>query len=334
MPYTIGVFTELLNDAMHQQKIRLLDGYMNALMSLFRISFLLVTLLFPIIGNADSSPLVESDWLKKNMSKPGLVLLETQPLKFYQRAHLPGSVHTDYNRWRITNDDGLGKMLPKPDVLANLIGEHGIDNQSHVVIVPVGRGAGDMAAAARIYWSLHVAGLEQISILEGGLIGWHQAYGEDAFESGKSSPVQKKFTLNLREEQLMPMTKVEKYLNAGYSIVDARSNDEFVGLVSGAPNERPGALPTAVSLPYDSLMKKDGSGLLTPEQLKQRFIDAGAPLTGPQVSYCHTGHRTSLTWFVTHELLGNKDARLYDGSTLEWSVTDDQPLVTSAKQVK
>lgn len=307
---------------------------MSTWSSFYRVCVVLVALLFSPVSMSSSQPLVSPEWLKNNMTQAGVILLETQPLKFYQRAHIPGSVHTDYNRWRTTDDTGLRKMLPKPELLANLIGEHGIDNQSHVVIVPVGRGAGDMAAAARIYWSLHVAGLEQISILEGGLIGWHQAYGQDAFESGNSSPVQKKFTLDLREKQLMPMTKVEKYLNAGYSVVDARSKEEFVGLVSGAPNERPGALPTAVSLPYDSLMKKDGSGLLTPEQLKQRFVDAGAPLTGPQVSYCHTGHRTSLTWFVTHELLGNKDARLYDGSTLEWSVTDDQPLVTSVKQVK
>lgn len=291
-------------------------------------ALLIVVGLLPHLAIAKIPPLVSPHWLQENLNQTALVVLDIQPRQYFERAHIPGAVHTDYGRWRITDDNGLGKMLPKPALLATLIGSHGIGNDSHVVIAPFGRGAGDMAAAARIYWTLYVAGLEQISILDGGLFTWYRAFGKEALESGFTPATAKAFEVRLRDEQLMPMDKVGEHLSAGRSLIDSRSVPEFVGQVAGAPNERPGALPKAVNLPYDSLMKPDDSGLLDLEQLKQRFRDAGAPLTGPQISYCHTGHRTSLVWFVSHALFGNDDARLYDGSTLEWSATESRPLVT------
>ena len=123
------------------------------------------------------------------------------------------------------------------------------------------------------------------------------------------------------------MEKVADALKGEQSIVDARSTHEYFGIISGGLNERPGSLPKAVNLPYETLMDADENELLPLDQLATRFKQAGAPMTGPQIPYCHTGHRTSLVWFVSHELLGNKQARLYDGSTLEWAATPDQPLV-------
>jgi len=46
----------------------------------------------------------------------------------------------------------------------------------------------------------------------------------------------------------------------------------------------------------------------------------------PTVVYCHTGHRTSLSWFVFHEILGNEKAILYDGLTREWAGRNDLPV--------
>ena len=40
---------------------------------------------------------------------------------------------------------------------------------------------------------------------------------------------------------------------------------------------------------------------------------------GPVVSYCNTGHWAATDWFVMHELLGRKEARLYAGSMVEWT---------------
>jgi thiosulfate/3-mercaptopyruvate sulfurtransferase len=50
---------------------------------------------------------------------------------------------------------------------------------------------------------------------------------------------------------------------------------------------------------------------------------------GPIVNYCNTGHWASTDWFVFHELLGRKDAKLYAGSMVEWTSNDSRPIESS-----
>ena len=42
--------------------------------------------------------------------------------------------------------------------------------------------------------------------------------------------------------------------------------------------------------------------------------------------FCNTGHWASLTWFVTSELLGHKNLRLYDGSLADWTMQSGKEL--------
>lgn len=275
---------------------------------------------------AELPALVSPQWLKAQQDNKKLVILEMQPQQTYVRHHLPNSVRTDYGVWRDTNKKGVRKMLPNREKLAALIGSLGISNDSQVVIVPIGRGAGDMASAARVYWSLFVAGLDDVAILEGGIIGWHRAFGDELLVAGRTEVEPKEFKIKLREDHIMTMEKVRGYLDTGKDIVDARSHDEYIGLIAGR-GERVGALPRAINLHYQELMNPEQTALLDKKALKTKFEGLDIPLQGEQVSYCHTGHRTALVWFVSHSVLGNKQARLYDGSTLEWSSTDDQPLV-------
>lgn len=293
---------------------------------------LLISLSFISSAFAIETALISPELLVEKKIQENTVVLEIQPLNYYQQAHIPGAVHTDFENWRSTNREGIQQMLPEQTQLARLIGGLGIDNQSKVIIVPIGRGAADMAAAARIYWTLYVAGLDHLSILEGGLLAYIKAYGREDLESGNKAVKAKAFKVQLRLPEISNMKKVDYFLDLGFGIIDARSPDEFNGKVTGSPAENPGALPTAVNLSYDSLMNAKGSALLDANALQLLFEKAGAPLDGPQLSYCHTGHQAALIWFASHEILGNKQARLYDGSTLEWSATPGSRLINRSAQ--
>lgn len=275
---------------------------------------------------AADAALISPEMLVKKQQQANTVVLEIQPLNYYQQAHISGSFHTNYADWRVTNAVGLSEMLPEEAQLAILIGGLGIDNDTEVIVVPVGRSAGDMATAARIYWTLYVAGLDHLSILAGGLIAYTKVFGREALESGNPTVNAKPFEVRLRLSEITNMKKVDHFLELELGIIDARSFDEFNGILAGTAAEKPGAIPTAVHLPYDSLMNAKGNALLDANALKALFENAGANLNGPQLSYSHTGHRAALVWFVSHEILGNREARLYDGSTLEWSATPGSPL--------
>ena len=91
-------------------------------------------------------------------------------------AHIPGSVHSDYDKARLARErNGVPFMLPSVPELEELIGDLGIDEDSHVVVVPAGVSSTDFGSAARVYWTLKVAGVPNVSILDGGVAAWKAA---------------------------------------------------------------------------------------------------------------------------------------------------------------
>jgi len=297
-----------------------------------RLTFLKIIVIFVLGGLssafASNTSLIDAAALKAKLGEPGVVVLEIQPQQYYVQAHLPGSTRTDYANWRITNPNGVPETLPDTAQLEQLIGRLGIDNESEVIIVPIGQGPGEMAVATRIYWSLYIAGLDNLSILNGGLIGYYNTYGAEGLTGGSDSkPDAKQFKIKLREQELMNMDKVQEYIDSGYELLDARSQAEYRGEVAGSAKERPGSLPGAKNIPFNTLMNQKGDAFLDIDAIRALYTAADMPTEGAQLAYCHSGHRASLAWFVSHELLGNKEALMYDGSMLEWAATPDRPLV-------
>jgi thiosulfate/3-mercaptopyruvate sulfurtransferase len=294
-------------------------------MKLYRVicGFLLL-LLFG--GGAQATPaLVDSQWLMAHQGSPDLVIVDLQSPKDYQRAHFPGAVNSDYSRWRTSAKSKTPKSMPSVSRLESMIGGLGIDKATHVVLVPFGRSAGDMASATRIYWTFKALGHEKISILNGGLLAYARGGRNRPLEKKSHFPKPKTFKAHLNPDYLVDKTDVQKAMDNAQPLVDNRSVAEYLGLYQGGAKDRAGTIPGALNLPYEWLMVNGGGMFHDPEDLKAIYTASGVPLEGEQISFCQTGHRTSLGWFVSHELLGNKKARLYDGSMAEWGASKELP---------
>ncbi|MCD6580650.1 MAG: sulfurtransferase [Desulfuromusa sp.] len=288
------------------------------------LQILLLLLLSVGLAHA-ATPLVDSGWLMANLDKPNIRILDLQPRSGYQRAHLPGSVNTDYGKWRVKGLNGTPAVIPEQDYLDNLIGQLGIDKNTHVILAPVGAGASDMAVATRIYWTFKAMGHDEISILNGGLTAYSQIPGHH-FVDEAHIPEPKQFKGQLRPEYFPGAKAVKAALDRGVTFVDSRSYDEYIGKVGGGWGKRAGTIPGSILLSFDRLVVNGSGQFHDLDKIKEIYQSSGVPITGEQISFCHTGHRTSLFWFVSHELLGNKDARMYDGSTIEWEADHDLPL--------
>ena len=79
-------------------------------------------------------------------------------------------------------------------------------------------------------------------------------------------------------------------------------------------------------MPLDRLTA-DGA-FKTTAALAELFAGANVAPDGPVTCFCNTGHMAALGWFVAHTLLGNAEARLYDGSMAEWSADPSLDVVT------
>jgi len=290
-------------------KIRLLTG------------LLLAFTLTPLFA----TPLVDAEWLNAHLKDENLVVLDLQDRNSYQRYHVPGAVNSNYGDWRQTSPKGTPQLMTPPARLEQLIGSLGIDNDSQVVLVVMGSGAGDMASATRIYWTFKALGHDQVSILDGGLINYanKRVY---PLQKGLNQPKPKAFKAKLRTAFRPDSQTVKAALENGALAVDNRSRAEYLGIYRGGDKERPGSLPQAVHLAYDWLTVNGGGQFQSLDNLKKIYAAAGVPLQGKQINYCHTGHRAALGWFVSHELLGNEEAQLYDGSTAEWAKDANLPM--------
>ena len=126
----------------------------------------------------------------------------------YAAAHIPGSVHSDYDKagWRVTRNN-VPFMVPTVPELEKLIGDLGIDEASHVVVVPAGVNVLDFGSAARTYWTLKYVGVKDVSILDGGLAAWRQA--GLPVESGVKAPSPRIFTATVDNSILALANDVE-----------------------------------------------------------------------------------------------------------------------------
>jgi thiosulfate/3-mercaptopyruvate sulfurtransferase len=285
---------------------------------------------------ADTPALVDAEWLKAHQDQPDVVVLDIQSPKEYQRFHIPGAINASYDRWRTQPPkkgskaerdqagDALTSMLPPVEQLESLLSELGINNGDHIVIVPTGRGASDLAAAARVFWTLKVLGHERASVLDGGLIAYADSGAPLARGSEQRPPTE--YQANFQPELVPDAAAVRAALAQDAQPVDARSEGEFVGLYTGDEAERPGTIPGSRHLPHDWVSDAGSGKLRSRGALEALFKARGVETDGEQIHFCHSGNRAALTWFAAYAVLGNEEARLYDGSMMEWARNDELPI--------
>ncbi len=290
----------------------------------------LTALLFIKAAAAESvTPLISPFWLVGHLQNEDLVVLDLQSPEGYRRAHIPGAVNSDYGKWRTASKSPNPKMLPPSSVMEPMIGALGIGNDTHVVLAPLGQSAGDLAIAARIYWSLKALGHDKVSILDGGLIAYAQA--RQPLERTPNVPQARTFKASPRPEYIPGKAQVLAALEQGVQLVDNRSRAEYLGIYRGGGKARPGTIPGSVNLPYDWLTVNGSAQLHSAEDLRTLFQSAGAALEGEQINFCQSGNRAALSWFVAHEILGNEKAVLYDGSMAEWAVDPATPMASEVQ---
>jgi len=286
-----------------------------------------------------AEPLVDVAWLKSNLGRPGIVILDLRPSRGqYANGHIPGAVFSDYGRdgWRERNAAGIEGMLPPPEKLEKLIGGLGIDNQTHVILAPEGRNAADMGTATRVYWTFKVSGHDEVSILNGGFFAWIADVDKDRkpinpIDAGDVRLTAKSFKATIRREMIVERADVQKAIAEKTVLVDNRPPDFYLGLTQSFAAKRAGTLPGAQSMPEAWLTLNNGGLFRSKTQLANLYKAANVPTTGDQISFCNTGHWASLGWFVSSEILGNKQAKMFSGSMAEWSADPNLPVEVKVK---
>lgn len=245
----------------------------------------------------------------------------------FAAGHVPGAAFSDYaaDGWRAKIGNAPGKV-PDAAYLAALLGRLGILPAHHVVLVPSGTSANDLAAVARVYFTLRLVGHAAVLILDGGSAAW---LSDPAFPVeqglGKVVPVAPypvQWQADLRAEVPQVLDAIEQ----GSTLIDARSRAYFEGYEKAGEARVAGRIPGAISRDYAALFDPARHGLKDKAAL-ETYFDGVPP--GDIITYCNTGHTAALDWFVLSEIL-KRPTRLYDGSMTEWTEDESRPVEVGA----
>ncbi len=231
----------------------------------------------------------------------------------YAEGHIPGAASSPYALWR-GPPENLG-ALPPMDVLQGLVQGLGIAASTPVVIVHEGASPSDMGSATRVYWTLKSLGVEDLSVLNGGLNAWIADGNPISIEpvdiaAGDFAP---RFSDGWRATTAQVADAVER--GSDVRLVDARPPDFFAGLRWTAA--RPGTVRGAENLSYERWF--EGSKMVDPDRARAVAEAAGLTRSPVTVTFCNVGHWASIGWFALSELAGIDNTRLYAESMAEWT---------------
>lgn len=238
----------------------------------------------------------------------------------FEAAHIPGAVFFDQDAV-VDPQSSLPHTLPSPAIFSQAAGALGLSANDSIVVYD---GMG-LFSAARVWWMLRVFGARDVRVLDGGLPAW-QAAGLPT-QSGPAHPKPAQFDAIDPGSAVVDLAEMRRIVDTGtVRIADARSAERFSG---SAPEPRAGVrsghMPGASSLPFGEL-QADGR-LKDEAALRAAFSDAGIDPDAPVVTTCGSGV-TAAVINLALESLGNRGAKLYDGSWTEWGSHGDTPVET------
>lgn len=268
------------------------------------------------------SPIIEVDELMQISENQNLRIFDVRTgsnaKENYIKKHLEYSVFVDLNSDLAEIDDpknGGRHPLPKFEDFIKILGELGIDKNSHVVIYDDKNGAN---AAARFWWMLRAVGHKKVQVLNGGLqVAQNHNYPLSSVEEYYPET---KYISDYQDWQL-PQVWINDVKKASQDsdsmIVDVRESQRFDGIMEPIDLVA-GHIPNAQNFPFiDNL---DEKGLFkSPEVLRNLYSELFDNYEKSKIIFhCGSGV-TACHSLLALDYAGFDIPNLYVGSWSEWS---------------
>jgi thiosulfate/3-mercaptopyruvate sulfurtransferase len=238
----------------------------------------------------------------------------------YLAGHIPGAVYVDLDTELADHNRPATEgrhPLPSIAALQTSARRWGLRRDRTVVVYD------DLKSmsAARAWWMLRDAGLEDVRVLDGGLQAWRDA-GYN-LQTGDVTPPPGDVTLRRGVMPVLDLEGAASFPDFGI-LFDARAGERYRGEQEPI-DPRAGHIPGAVSAPTTGNLAPDGR-FLPPAVLRERFLDLGADPGAPIATYCGSG--VTAAHEVLALTLAGFEPALYPGSWSQWSQHPDRPVAT------
>ncbi len=272
---------------------------------------------------------VAGDWLAEHIFDADIQILDARMAPAgqehlrdmsaeYLAGHLPGAVYFDIEALS-DHTSPLPHMMPRAEAFAVAMRELGISSDKHLIIYD----EGDLFSAPRAWWMLRRFGVENVSILAGGLADWQRE--ELPLQQGEVELPEGDFEASFDPETIKRLTDVLLVSHEGTAqIVDARPAARFNAQADEPrPGLRRGHIPGALNVPWGELV--ENGQLKTTDELGEIFARQGVSFDKPIIASCGSGV-TAAVVVLALATLGVNGVSLYDGSWSEWGARADLPV--------
>ena len=262
-----------------------------------------------------SDVLVTTDWAESNLDAPNTVFVEVdEDTSAYDGGHIAGAVKLD---WKTDLQDPVRRDFVDAQQFSKLLSDRGISNDDTVILY----GGNNNWFAAYAYWYFKLYGHDNVKLLDGGRKKWE--LDGRPLSTGAVNRSATSYTAKAPDNSIRAFRDEVIAAINNKNLVDVRSPDEFSGKIlapAHLPQEqsqRPGHIPGAINVPWSKAANDDGT-FKSDDELKQIYTEAGVDWSKDTIAYCRIGERSSHTWFVLKELLGQQNVKNYDGSWTEY----------------
>ncbi len=271
----------------------------------------------PII--ASEPYVISGEELNRIIDNSTLLVVDLRPVEHGVEGYIPGSIHLDYERLvrRLDYSEGL---LPEVGEIQKLFSELGLEPWHFVVAYDDETGV----EAARLLWTLEVAGHKNYALLDGGFASWENLNLPVSTEA--IEPVSSNYAEFLPGPAVVNKDYIFSSIGRTDScIVDTRSLEEYAGEDLRA--QRGGHVPGAIHFEWSEAVDLFGSGKLRDRgELKVKLTALGINPDKEVVLYCQSNRRCAHTFLVL-KWLGYENVKTYHGSWSEWGNDPHTPVV-------
>jgi thiosulfate/3-mercaptopyruvate sulfurtransferase len=250
-------------------------------------------------------PVVSLEWLARQLSDPGVVVIATDDTPPFDRGHIPNARFLGHDA---TLNHDSHRLLAPAD-LAAVLGRAGATDAARIVIY------GEPMAVGWLFYAFASLGhADHVSVLDGNFTAWLAA-GRQA-STDTPPPGSGRLTARPAPEIAVDRAWVRSHLDdASTRLLDVRSPQEW---------DR-GMIPKAAKFLWGDLYADVKTRRLkTPAEIRAAFERAGVGPGQTAVTYCAIGMRASLAYFAARA--AGIPARVYVGSWADWTSDPTSPV--------
>jgi len=277
----------------------------------------------------NDNQLVSAAWLKNNIHKDNLVILDASPIQTVTgtKSKLDG---LSIPKARIF--DIKGKFSDKTSQFPNTVPS---SNQFEIECQTLGINTDDeiivydnlgIYTSPRVWWLFKVMGHKKVKVLDGGLPNWIN----EGFETSPKPTFYHElkrgnFISAIQEKHIISYHDIIHNIeDKRWQIIDARSEGRFSG-VEDEPRKhlKSGCIPNSINIPYKAVLNKDKM------KSSSELVKIFSIVDGQEqdlVFSCGSG-LTACIVMLAYEHIGGQSMFLFDGSWTEYA--ERQKLIKS-----